>query len=174
MGPGPMVWTTLSVQYTRYSILVQRTSMYEFKYLRSVDHRPRHRPRLFSYKYKKCIMALIVGSVVSRGVCRDGRFGERSLRSLRLFGLARLMPSTVVGRWIYHTLEELQRAFASGEFQYSITSLNDLPRSIFRSNLQLRLARGATDASSAAASAEKRSNLYRPLVSLHILIVTFT
>ena len=67
--------------YVQYTVLVQRTSMCEYKYslLRSVESRPRRRPRLLSHKYKKCILAFIVG----RGVGRDGRRRPRAADAVK-------------------------------------------------------------------------------------------
>ena len=89
------MYTSYSTHCTVYSYNVRVCTSISTPYtlLRSVESPPRRRLRLFSYIYKKCIMAFIVVCVIGRGVCSDGRFGEWSLRSLPLVGRARLMPS---------------------------------------------------------------------------------
>ena len=99
----------LYVQYTRS--LVQRTSMYEYKHSTALS--TARQPRLWSYKYKKCIMAFVVGCIV----CRGGRF-EWLLRSPRLVGRARPIPKNGSGTLeIPYILVGLGRIFELFEVQ---------------------------------------------------------
>ena len=93
----------------------------------------------WSHKCKKCIMAFIVGCVVGRGVGRDGRFGEWSLRSLQLVGRARPMPKNGCGTLEIPYISVITKRNcwrSDSKFQYSIASFNDFPRSICHSNYE--------------------------------------